>query len=44
VIAKSRIGVPDPLLFRAGGDDSVRGYGYRPSARTSTAQSPAAAC
>ncbi|MEO6747045.1 MAG: BamA/TamA family outer membrane protein, partial [Caldimonas sp.] len=29
VIAKSRIGVPDPLLFRAGGDDSVRGYGYR---------------
>ena len=29
VFAKSRIGVPDPLLFRAGGDDSVRGYGYR---------------
>ena len=23
------IGVPDTLLFRAGGDDSVRGYGYR---------------
>jgi translocation and assembly module TamA len=22
-------GLPDPLLFRAGGDDSVRGYGYR---------------
>ena len=21
--------VPDPMLFRAGGDDSVRGYGYR---------------
>jgi len=21
--------VPDPILFRAGGDDSVRGYGYR---------------
>ncbi|MFM8900628.1 MAG: autotransporter assembly complex protein TamA [Burkholderiales bacterium] len=21
--------VPDPLLFRAGGDESVRGYGYR---------------
>ncbi|MEP7057226.1 MAG: BamA/TamA family outer membrane protein [Caldimonas sp.] len=29
VFAKSRIGVPDPLLFRAGGDDSVRGYAYR---------------
>jgi translocation and assembly module TamA len=29
VFAKSRIGVPDPLLFRAGGDESVRGYGYR---------------
>ena len=29
VFAHSRIGVPDPLLFRAGGDDSVRGYGYR---------------
>jgi len=29
VFAQSRIGVPDPLLFRAGGDDSVRGYGYR---------------
>jgi translocation and assembly module TamA len=29
VFANSRIGVPDPLLFRAGGDDSVRGYGYR---------------
>ena len=23
------LGVPDTLLFRAGGDDSVRGYGYR---------------
>ena len=23
------IGVPETLLFRAGGDDSVRGYGYR---------------
>ncbi len=29
VFAKSRIGVPDPLLFRAGGNDSVRGYDYR---------------
>ncbi|MFL6664272.1 MAG: autotransporter assembly complex protein TamA, partial [Rhizobacter sp.] len=29
VFAKSAIGVPDPLLFRAGGEDSVRGYGYR---------------
>ena len=29
VFARSRIGVPDPVLFRAGGDDSVRGYGYR---------------
>ncbi len=25
----NRISVPDPLLFRAGGDNSVRGYGYR---------------
>jgi len=29
VFAASRIAVPDPILFRAGGDDSVRGYGYR---------------
>jgi len=29
VFAKARYGVPDPMLFRAGGDDSVRGYGYR---------------
>lgn len=29
VFAKNRIGVPDPLLFRAGGDDSIRGYDYR---------------
>ncbi len=29
VFVRSRIGVPDPLLFRAGGDDSVRGYAYR---------------
>ena len=25
----NRIGVPDTILFRAGGDDSVRGYDYR---------------
>ena len=29
VFAKSRIAVPDTILFRAGGEDSVRGYGYR---------------
>jgi translocation and assembly module TamA len=29
VFAKSAVGIPDTLLFRAGGDDSVRGYGYR---------------
>jgi translocation and assembly module TamA len=29
VFTKAVIGVPDTLLFRAGGDDSVRGYGYR---------------
>jgi len=29
VFAKPDVGIPDPLLFRAGGDDSVRGYGYR---------------
>ena len=29
VFSKSRISVPDTLLFRAGGDESVRGYGYR---------------
>lgn len=29
VIKKDTQGVPDSLLFRAGGDDSVRGYGYR---------------
>jgi translocation and assembly module TamA len=23
------VGIPDPILFRAGGEDSVRGYGYR---------------
>lgn len=29
VFVHDRISVPDTLLFRAGGDDSVRGYGYR---------------
>jgi translocation and assembly module TamA len=29
VFVRSAIAVPDPVLFRAGGDDSVRGYGYR---------------
>lgn len=29
VFSRSAVGIPDALLFRAGGDDSVRGYGYR---------------
>ncbi|MDB6002305.1 MAG: hypothetical protein JWP52_4004 [Rhizobacter sp.] len=29
VFANSSVGIPDTLLFRAGGDDSVRGYAYR---------------
>jgi translocation and assembly module TamA len=29
VFTRSVIGVPETLLFRAGGDDSVRGYAYR---------------
>ncbi len=29
VFVTNPIGVPDPILFRAGGDNSVRGYGYR---------------
>ena len=29
VFTRSVIGIPDTLLFRAGGDDSVRGYAYR---------------
>ena len=29
VFSRDLIAVPDTLLFRAGGDDSVRGYGYR---------------
>ena len=29
VFANGNVGIPDTLLFRAGGDDSVRGYKYR---------------
>ena len=29
VLASNAVGIPDTLLFRAGGDDSVRGYAYR---------------
>jgi len=29
VLSANDVLVPDPLRFRAGGDDSVRGYGYR---------------
>ncbi len=29
VITHRNVGIPDTLLFRAGGDDSVRGYAYR---------------
>lgn len=29
LFAREELAIPDPLLFRAGGDDSVRGYGYR---------------
>lgn len=29
VLSRESVSVPDPLLFRAGGDESVRGYGYR---------------
>ncbi|GAP38519.1 autotransporter assembly complex protein TamA [Piscinibacter sakaiensis] len=29
VFARDGVGIPDTLLFRAGGDDSVRGYAYR---------------
>lgn len=29
LFAHQNVGVPDPLLFRAGGDESVRGYAYR---------------
>jgi translocation and assembly module TamA len=29
VFARNAVGVPDTLLFRAGGEESVRGYAYR---------------
>lgn len=29
VLASDNVSVPDTLLYRAGGDESVRGYGYR---------------
>ena len=29
IFAASAVSLPDTLLFRAGGDDSVRGYAYR---------------
>ncbi len=29
VFAREAVGLPDTLLFRAGGDESVRGYAYR---------------
>ena len=29
VFTRDVVGIPDTLLFRAGGDDSVRGYAYR---------------
>jgi translocation and assembly module TamA len=29
VFTGDSVGIPDPLLFRAGGDESVRGYAYR---------------
>lgn len=29
VLTTHAVGIPDTLLFRAGGDDSVRGYAYR---------------
>jgi len=29
VIAKEQVGVPEKLLFQAGGDESVRGYAYQ---------------
>ncbi len=36
VFAASAVGIPDTLLFRAGGDDSVRGYAYRSLGPTSS--------
>ncbi len=29
VFARANVGIPEKLLWRAGGDDSVRGYGYQ---------------
>ena len=29
VLARAKVGIPEKLLWRAGGDDSVRGYGYQ---------------
>ncbi|MDO9003052.1 MAG: BamA/TamA family outer membrane protein [Aquabacterium sp.] len=29
LLSRESVSIPDPLLFRAGGDESVRGYGYR---------------
>ncbi len=29
ILADDAVGIPDTLLFRAGGEDSVRGYAYR---------------
>lgn len=34
VVVTNDVDVPDPLLFRAGGDESVRGYAYRSLAPT----------
>ena len=34
IVKSERVTVPDALGFRAGGDDSVRGYGYRTLAPT----------
>ena len=34
IVKSDRVTVPDALGFRAGGDDSVRGYGYRSLAPT----------
>jgi translocation and assembly module TamA len=34
VIAETRLGIPTDFLFRAGGDNSVRGYAYQSLGRT----------
>ncbi len=36
VFTRNVIGIPETLLFRAGGDDSVRGYAYRTLGPTSS--------